>query len=143
MFSPARIGFAVLLGTLIGCGAGASDGASPAEPTSEVPTAAAVVKTDDFSMVPAPVLAPLKAINDGTELRAPRVATPGGGLNLQPAANGTACTLNTDCTSGFCTDGVCCDSACGGGTTDCQACSTAAGAAVNGVCGLRSTGATC
>ncbi|MDC3960281.1 hypothetical protein [Polyangium jinanense] len=39
------------------------------------------------------------------------------------------------CPSGFCSDGVCCDTACGGGdTTDCMACSVAAGAPVDGVC---------
>ena len=49
--------------------------------------------------------------------------------------NGHTCTAGTQCTSGFCVDGVCCDSACGGGsTTDCQACSVAAGAATDGVC---------
>ncbi|MDI3284493.1 hypothetical protein [Polyangium sp. 15x6] len=40
-----------------------------------------------------------------------------------------------DCPSGFCSDGVCCDTACGGGdTTDCMACSVAAGAPADGVC---------
>ena len=39
------------------------------------------------------------------------------------------------CPSGFCSDGVCCDTACGGGdTTDCMACSVAAGAPADGVC---------
>ncbi|UQA64061.1 hypothetical protein [Polyangium aurulentum] len=47
-------------------------------------------------------------------------------------------TRNTSCDtcpSGFCSDGVCCDTACGDGdTTDCMACSVAAGAPVDGVC---------
>jgi hypothetical protein len=36
-----------------------------------------------------------------------------------PSANGTVCTVNTDCSSNFCVDGVCCNSAC---LTVCQAC---------------------
>jgi hypothetical protein len=59
-------------------------------------------------------------------------------------ANGTNCASASECVSGYCVDGVCCDSACGGGvTTDCQACSVAAGAAVNGTCGFVSAGRTC
>ena len=47
------------------------------------------------------------------------------------------CTDDTECASGFCVDGVCCDSACGDGDpTDCMACSTALGAAADGVCGV-------
>lgn len=43
----------------------------------------------------------------------------------------TACPAND-----FCVDGVCCDTSCGGGvTSDCQACSVAAGAATDGTCG--------
>jgi len=58
--------------------------------------------------------------------------------------NGNACTTNADCASGFCTDGVCCDTACGGGDpTDCQACSVAAGAAVDGTCAPRAAGIVC
>jgi uncharacterized protein (TIGR03382 family) len=58
--------------------------------------------------------------------------------------NGGACVLASQCGSGYCVDGVCCDSACGGGlTTDCQACSVAAGAAVNGTCGFVPAGRTC
>jgi hypothetical protein len=34
-------------------------------------------------------------------------------VNVPRNPLGTACSSNTDCTSGFCTDGVCCDSACG------------------------------
>ncbi|WP_147449968.1 hypothetical protein [Corallococcus carmarthensis] len=56
---------------------------------------------------------------------------------------GTACGAATDCGSGFCVDGVCCDSACGGGTSDCIACSMAAGAAADGTCGPRAANATC
>ncbi len=51
--------------------------------------------------------------------------------------NGSPCTKATDCNSAFCTDGVCCNSACGNSnSSDCQVCSTAAGAAVNGTCGF-------
>ncbi len=49
--------------------------------------------------------------------------------------NATACSGNDQCLSGFCVDGACCDSACGGGAADCQACSVAAGAALDGTCG--------
>lgn len=59
------------------------------------------------------------------------------------AVLGTACGTATDCGSGFCVDGVCCDSACGGGTSDCNACSMAAGAAADGTCGPRANTATC
>ena len=46
-----------------------------------------------------------------------------------------ACTAGNQCPTTFCVDGVCCDTACGGGsTTDCLACSVAAGAAANGTC---------
>ncbi|MCU0658545.1 MAG: hypothetical protein MUF64_25795, partial [Polyangiaceae bacterium] len=55
---------------------------------------------------------------------------------------GQACSSNAECPSGFCTDGVCCNSACAGGVSDCQACSVAAGAASNGLCG-PTTGNTC
>jgi hypothetical protein len=49
---------------------------------------------------------------------------------------GLACTQDAQCQSGACVDGVCCESACGGGlTNDCQACSVAAGGAVDGTCG--------
>jgi hypothetical protein len=49
---------------------------------------------------------------------------------------GQGCTQNAQCQSGLCVDGVCCDSVCGGGAgNDCQACSVAAGGAVNGTCG--------
>ena len=57
---------------------------------------------------------------------------------------GQKCTTASQCGSGFCVDGVCCDKACGGtNTSDCQACSLAAGAAVNGTCGPVKAGATC
>ena len=57
---------------------------------------------------------------------------------------GAACTADADCASGFCTDGVCCDTACGGGATDdCQACSVAAGAAVDGICAAVSATHVC
>lgn len=64
---------------------------------------------------------------------------------LTPAApNGSTCTSNAQCGSGFCTDGVCCDTACGSGDPlDCQACSAAAGAPVNGTCAPRSATTVC
>ena len=58
--------------------------------------------------------------------------------------NGDACAAAGECASDFCVDGVCCNSACGGGvTTDCDACSTAMGAAVNGTCGVASNTTVC
>jgi hypothetical protein len=61
-----------------------------------------------------------------------------------PRATGDACETNAECASSFCADGVCCNSACGGGAAnDCQACSVAAGAAVDGTCSLRSAGTVC
>jgi hypothetical protein len=65
-----------------------------------------------------------------------------------PIPNGTACTGVGRCISGNCVDGVCCNTACAGvvpppGEIDCQACSTAAGAAVNGTCGFASSTTVC
>jgi MYXO-CTERM domain-containing protein len=57
-------------------------------------------------------------------------------------ANGDACALSAECKSNFCVDGVCCNTACGGSQTDCQACSVAAGAPVDGTCAPLS-GTTC
>ncbi len=57
--------------------------------------------------------------------------------------NGESCLTAADCGSGFCVDGVCCNSACGGGQPDCQACSVAAGAMTNGVCGAARGGTVC
>ena len=55
---------------------------------------------------------------------------------VEDLPNGTACTQDAACQSGFCVDGVCCESACGGGSTDdCQACGVAAGGTADGVCG--------
>jgi MYXO-CTERM domain-containing protein len=57
--------------------------------------------------------------------------------------DGQPCNDPLQCARHQCVDGVCCDSACGGGdVNDCQACSTAAGAAADGVCG-PSTGNPC
>ncbi|WP_437550013.1 MYXO-CTERM sorting domain-containing protein [Sorangium sp. So ce367] len=89
--------------------------------------------------------------------RGPSLATNGAGQSLvayahfDPAAGvgsyrargriislserGAACSSAHDCVTGFCVDGVCCDSACGGDVRgDCQVCSVAAGAAVDGEC---------
>ncbi|KYF91617.1 hypothetical protein BE20_14200, partial [Sorangium cellulosum] len=58
--------------------------------------------------------------------------------------NGASCLADGECLSGHCVDGVCCNTACGGGSPgDCQACSAAAGASTNGVCGPRGSGSLC
>ncbi|MCZ7684309.1 MAG: hypothetical protein M5U28_38255 [Sandaracinaceae bacterium] len=49
-------------------------------------------------------------------------------------ADGDPCADGGQCASGFCTDGVCCATACGGGASDCRACSVAAGGTANGTC---------
>lgn len=46
---------------------------------------------------------------------------------------GGSCATPSDCGSGFCVDGVCCDRAC---DQACDACSVAAGAAVDGTCAV-------
>ncbi len=48
-----------------------------------------------------------------------------------PLPDGELCSFGGQCGSGFCTDGVCCNEFCFG---DCNACSVAAGATVNGIC---------
>jgi hypothetical protein len=62
-----------------------------------------------------------------------------GGLSCSGAgacsllANGTSCTNNGECTSGFCVDGVCCSSVC---NTLCNACTAAKkGSGADGTCG--------
>lgn len=61
--------------------------------------------------------------------------------------SGTPCTQAAECASGYCIDAVCCATVCGPAngatdTTDCAACSVAAGAAVDGTC-AATTGNTC
>lgn len=59
-------------------------------------------------------------------------------------AGGGTCSTNAQCESGFCVDGKCCDQACGGNSqTDCQACSKARGAAVDGTCAPVQAGRIC
>jgi MYXO-CTERM domain-containing protein len=53
---------------------------------------------------------------------------------------GSLCAAASACQSGFCADGVCCNAACNAGP--CDACSVAAGAAVDGTCALL-TGPAC
>lgn len=58
--------------------------------------------------------------------------------------NGDPCVGDGECASGFCVDGVCCESACeGGASASCRACSVAAGADEDGVCGYASTTTVC
>ena len=59
-------------------------------------------------------------------------------------ANGSACSSHADCDSGYCVDDVCCDSLCGDSDPDdCQACSVAAGGAVDGTCTHLRVGTVC
>ncbi len=53
------------------------------------------------------------------------------------------CSADSDCESGHCSDGVCCNTDCGPSTSDCQACSVAAGAAKDGTCGIVKSGFEC
>lgn len=56
---------------------------------------------------------------------------------------GTACTDSAECHSGFCVDGVCCNTECGNSALDCQACSTASGALIEGNCTLAAAESVC
>ena len=60
---------------------------------------------------------------------------------------GATCTSNGDCdgpSGEKCVDGVCCNNTCGNGDpNDCQACSIAAGASVNGTCETLTTARVC
>lgn len=57
--------------------------------------------------------------------------------------NGARCGIGAECDSTFCADGRCCNSACGGGASDCLACSIAAGASADGVCTTFPNGTAC
>jgi hypothetical protein len=58
--------------------------------------------------------------------------------------DGSPCTLAGECRRGICTDSVCCNQACGGNNAfDCQACSIAKGATVDGVCQQFAAGVVC
>ncbi len=68
--------------------------------------------------------------------------TPGAVLWVK--ALGLGCSDPIECGSLFCVDSVCCDSACGSGnTTDCVACSIAAGATTDGSCGPIANATAC
>lgn len=57
------------------------------------------------------------------------------------SGTGAVCNTGADCDSTMCVDGVCCTTACAGGTTDCMACSVAAGAGGDGTCSVVLFGA--
>ena len=64
---------------------------------------------------------------------------------VEPAGN-SGCGVDADCPASahFCVDSVCCDSRCGSGNpNDCQACSVAAGAPVDGICTLLGSSRIC
>lgn len=65
-------------------------------------------------------------------------------IDWRANALGGACDFDSDCASGNCIDNRCCDTRCGeSNPSDCQACSVAAGAAVDGVCAPRASGTVC
>jgi hypothetical protein len=82
------------------------------------------------------------AIDEGDAM-APADAIVDAGTLYEAGPNGTPCGVTAQCTSGFCVDGVCCDSSCGGGAADCQACSKATGAAMDGTCTVAASGTVC
>ncbi len=57
--------------------------------------------------------------------------------------NGQPCSVNAECKSGYCVDSMCCKTACVGPPGDCMACSVAAGAAKDGLCGPVKAGKPC
>jgi hypothetical protein len=74
-----------------------------------------------------------------TLLQTGQVLVSGGGpasaeLLTVALPNGSACTINAGCTSGFCVNGICCNNACNTGT--CQTCAT-------GTCNPRAAGFVC
>ena len=75
---------------------------------------------------------------DVSSCSATTYCTPGGCVAKN--ANGAPCAGAGECTSGFCADGVCCNTACDLG---CDACAVAAGAAIDGTCGLVAAGRVC
>lgn len=76
-------------------------------------------------------------------LTRPRLDLPTAYAACGAFANGVACTVGPECSSGFCADGVCCNTTCGGSAVDCLACSQAAGAALDGQCTAAQAGASC
>jgi MYXO-CTERM domain-containing protein len=69
---------------------------------------------------------------------------------IERLSNGDPCAADIACASDFCIDGVCCNTLCGRTgafgsepQNDCQACSTAAGAATDGTCGPRAANTVC
>jgi hypothetical protein len=65
-------------------------------------------------------------------------------VRFDQANLGGVCQDDADCAIGFCADGVCCDDPCGGADPgDCQTCSAALGAVVDGTCTLLAADTTC
>src|ERR1700757_3703090 len=70
--------------------------------------------------------------NDTDAAAAPPPLADGGGFKDAEVANGTTCTVGTDCASGNCVAGVCCNTACGPVANGTSQCTVASG----GVCTL-------
>ncbi|MFO0681958.1 MAG: hypothetical protein U0234_07905 [Sandaracinus sp.] len=107
-------------------------------------TSATVVDTTPLAISASADSAAVAGASGGRWLTAYRVGAMGSvrvGTRLvtddQP--NGASCTDAAACTSGFCVDGVCCATECAGGTTDCNACSVAAGGSADGTCSAITT----
>jgi hypothetical protein len=66
-------------------------------------------------------------------------------VTVRASTLGKPCVSDPSCGVGaLCIDGVCCENACGGGvTSDCQACSIAAGGSADGLCTAVSAGHVC
>src|SRR5262249_36282130 len=73
-----------------------------------------------------------------------RTLRSGSGATDGGSSFGAPCSTGSDCASGQCVDAVCCNGPCGASNAgDCQACSIAAGAAADGICGPVQPGHVC
>ena len=64
----------------------------------------------------------------------------GGEAGASPQRDGSSCSAEEQCLSGFCVEGVCCDTAC---TADCDSCLSALTGAEEGSCAATLAGAVC
>ncbi|HTJ45672.1 MAG TPA: hypothetical protein VL463_26400 [Kofleriaceae bacterium] len=125
--NAATTGFDIYGGQVSSTGVVAAPFVISADPEDEH---AASLSTGPTSTTPAMIAYTKSRLDiDSQRIQARRISlgTSGGG----------SCSANSQCQTGFCSDSKCCDTACGGGVlTDCQACSVARGAQVDGQCGI-------